>query len=351
MREERASTGMAAVQAGKSRNPWFAIGAFIGHHMVLAAPLCVIIGVAFPNQFSWLAPAVEVMFAFMTFQNALATTSRELLDVIRHPLPLLCSLFMLLVAMPLLAFGAGNLIVPGEPDVIAGMVIECCVPMGVTGLMWVDIYNGNRSFALAVVIVSTVLAPFTMPLTLQLLMGATVHVDLVAMMLDLLIMIALPAVAGMVCNDVSHGKANARVAPWLAPAAKIMLILILITNSTRISDSVRHMTPELVVIALTMAALSALGYVLGYVVARLLHRDVSECITLGITSGARNITSGAVLAAAYFPHVTMFPVMMGTLFQHVIAGLFGWAVRKLDARSRPAAVPEIERAMQEHKGR
>lgn len=342
---------MAAVQAGKRVNPWFAIGSFIGRHMVVAAPLCVLVGVAFPDQFSWLSPAVELMFAFMTFQNALATTSRELLDVVRHPLALLASLFVLLVAMPLLALAAGSLIVPGDPDVIAGMVIECCVPMGVTGLMWVDIYNGNRSFALAVVIVSTVLAPFTMPLTVQLLMGATVHVDLVAMMLDLLVMVALPALAGMACNDVSHGKANARVAPWLAPAAKIMLILILTTNSTHISDSVRHLTPELVVVALTMATLSALGYVLGYVLARLMHRDVGDCLTMGVTSGARNITSGAVLAAAYFPGVTMFPVMMGTLFQHVIAGLFGWAVRKLDARCKPAMAPQIEQALQEHDGR
>ena len=142
-----------------------------------------------------------------------------------------------------LALAVGNLVVPGNTDAIAGMVIEFCVPMGVTGLMWVDIYNGNRSFGLAVVVISTVLAPLTMPLTIQLLMGATVHVDLVAMMLDLLIMISLPAVAGMACNDLSHGKANARVAPWLAPASKIMLVLILATNSTRISGSIHHFTP------------------------------------------------------------------------------------------------------------
>ena len=342
---------MAAGLTGASaKKAWFSVGSFIGHHMVAVAPLCVILGVAFPECFAWIAPAVEAMFGFMTFQNALATTSRELLDVVRRPLPLLASLFVLLVGMPLIALGAGHLIVPGEADVIAGMVIECCVPMGVTGLMWVDIYNGNRSLSLAVVIISTVLAPFTMPLTLQLLVGATVHVDVLGMMLDLLLMVALPAVAGMLCNDASHGKANAVVAPWLAPAAKIMLGIILTTNSTRISDSVRNLTPELVLIALTMALLSALGYVLGYVFARLLHRDVSECLTLGVTSGARNITSGAVIAAAYFPHVTMFPVMMGTLFQHVIAGLFGWAVRKLDSRCAPKPAPEIERAQEEHAG-
>lgn len=324
---------------GGNKNPWFRIGTLIGRHMVVVAPLCVALGVAFPSLFSWISPAVSAMFAFMTFQNSLATTSRELLGVVRRPVPLLANLLVLFVAMPLIALLAGRLIVPDQPAVVAGMVIECCVPMGVTGLMWVDIYNGDRPFALAAVIVSTLLAPFTMPLTLQLLVGASVHVDVAAMMRDLAVMVALPAVAGMACNDLSHGKANERVAPWLAPASKLMLVAILLANSTRISDTVRNLTPQLVGIVAVMALLSGLGYVLGYLVARLLRRDAAVRITMGVTCGVRNITSGAVLAAAYFPHATMFPVLMGTLFQHIMAGIFGWAVARLDGRGEDGRGP------------
>jgi predicted Na+-dependent transporter len=324
--------------ANATSNPWFALGGFIGRHMVVVAPLCVFIGVMFP-QAEALTPAVELMFAFMTFQNAMATTARELWGVVRRPLPLLVALAVLLVVMPLVSFGAGRALFGTQPDVIAGMVIEYCVPMGVTGLMWTQIYNGNRSFALAVVVVSTVLVPLTLPLSLELLLGATVELDVAGMMLDLLTMVALPAVAGIACNDLSRGKANARVNPWLAPAAKLMLVVILVVNSTHISSAMRHLTWSLVAIAAVMACLGALGYALGYVAGRLLGLGVGDCLTMGITTGARNITSGAVLAAAYFPDATMFPVIMGTLFQHVIAGLFGWAVRRLDHRCTPAPAP------------
>ena len=334
----------------RAANPWFAIGSLIGRHMVVVAPLCVVLGVALPGAFSWISPGVEAMFAFMTFQNAMATTSRELLGVVRRPVPLLSALGILLVAMPLVAFALGNLLFPGNRDIVVGMVLECCVPMGVNGLMWTDIFNGNRSFALAMVVVSTVLAPFTLPLTMQLLMGTSVQVDVAGMMLDLVLMIALPAVAGMLCNDLSHGRANAKVAPWLSPAAKIMLVGILLSNATRISDTVRHLTPQLVEVALVMACLSALGYVLGYTAARLLHRGVGDCITMGVTTGERNLTSGAVVAAAYFPAGAMFPVIIGTLFQHIVASLFGWAVRRLDARCKPREVEEIERAHRDHTG-
>ena len=40
-------------------------------------------------------------------------------------------------------------------------------------------------------------------------------------------------------------------------------------------------------------------------------------------TGMRNISAGAVIAAAYFPGEVMFPVMIGTLFQQVLAALFG----------------------------
>ena len=46
----KAIDGMATVQAGKATNPWFAIGAFIGRHMAAAAPLCMLVGVLFPEN-------------------------------------------------------------------------------------------------------------------------------------------------------------------------------------------------------------------------------------------------------------------------------------------------------------
>ena len=46
-------------------------------------------------------------------------------------------------------------------------------------------------------------------------------------------------------------------------------------------------------------------------------------------AGMRNISAGAVIASAYFPCEVLFPVMIGTLFQQVLAASFGtWISRK-----------------------
>ena len=51
----------------------------------------------------------------------------------------------------------------------------------------------------------------------------------------------------------------------------------------------------------------------------------SNLLTVSVNVNLRicNISAGAVIAAAYFPGEVMFPVMIGTLFQQVLAALFG----------------------------
>lgn len=40
-------------------------------------------------------------------------------------------------------------------------------------------------------------------------------------------------------------------------------------------------------------------------------------------AGMRNISAGAVIATTSFPGEVLFPVLIGTLFQQVLAALYG----------------------------
>ena len=84
----------------------------------------------------------------------------------------LACLGVLHVLLPVLACGLGHLLFPGNDDLITGMVLEFSVPTAVVGLMWVTIYGGNSPLSLSLVIADTLLAPFLIPTTLQLLVGS-----------------------------------------------------------------------------------------------------------------------------------------------------------------------------------
>lgn len=305
---------------------WKRLGRSIGSHMPVIVVLCVAAGVLFPRALAPLGPAVPALFAFMTFQGSLDNTLRQVVGVLRDPLPLIAILSVTLVAMPALAFLLANALFGGNADLVAGILLAYCVPIGIVSFMWVGMFSGNTALGLTAILASTVVSPFSIPLTLKLLMGTTIHINAGGMMFDMLLMIALPALAGMLANDLTRGWAREVLSPAAAPLSKIFLIVIIASNSTSMSEYVLHMNWTRLGVALFVLLFTASGFAWGLLAARLLRADEATAITLSFDCGLRNISSGAVIATQYFPGETVFPVMCGTLFQQLLASLAGRAL-------------------------
>ena len=104
---------------------------------------------------------------------------------------------LLHVVIPVLTLGLGNLLFPHAPLFTTGLVLEYVIPTGVASLMWVGICGGNAPLCLSIVLLDTLAAPVVIPLSLKLLVGSVVEVDTWGMMGDMLVMVALPALAAM----------------------------------------------------------------------------------------------------------------------------------------------------------
>lgn len=301
---------------------WKKLGAFIAGHMVAIVPIGLALGILVPDAFMWLKPAISALFAFVTFQGSLANNFDNLVQAFRHPLPMVAAIVISQIAAPLIGWAVGSLFF-SDVDIITGIVLEWSVPIAVTSTMWVGIYGGNMALALGTLLISTLISPFTIPATLQVLMGATVRVDAAGMIRDMILMVALPALVGTALNDRTNGWAKRTLSPVLAPAARILVVLIITTNSTSLHDFILHLTPELVGVMVVIACLICASYALGFGAAKLLRLDRDSSVTLTFCSALKNISSGAVIAQEYFPAATMFPVMTGTLFNQVLAACIG----------------------------
>ncbi len=307
---------------------WKRLGGFIGSHMAFVSPTCVVLGVLFP-QLGAMRPLVTPLFAFMTFQSALSNTFANLARTVRHPVPMLVSLGLASVAMPWVACMLATALFGSDPNLVCGIVLEYSVPVAVVCAMWTNMLGGDPALSLATILVSTVAAPFTIPLTLHVLLGQTIEVDAARMMGEMVVSIALPALAGTLANDLTRGRAAREVSPVLAPAAKIALVLVILANSTGVAPYVRNLTSTLVAVAAFIGAFAACGYALGLLVARLLRRPYDQAASMTYLVGMRNISAGAVIAGEYFPGEVMFPVVIGTLFQQVLAALYGSLLGRL----------------------
>ena len=221
----------------------------IEKHMAFVTPACLILGVAFPEITGKGVTLVPVMFAVMTFIGALKSSFRDIAEVFRRPFPLLLSMLILHVVMPALSCGLGHLLFADQVDLITGMVLEFAVPTAVVGVMWVSIYKGNQPMILSLVVIDTVLAPFVIPVTLHVLIGARVKMNTMEMMQELVFMIALPAVLAMCLNQISRGRVKETWPPKLAFFSKICLVFVVVSNSSKVAPYIRHLTSRRVAVA------------------------------------------------------------------------------------------------------
>ncbi|MDO4805749.1 MAG: bile acid:sodium symporter family protein [Coriobacteriales bacterium] len=312
------------------RNAWIALGAFIGRHLMIIVPAGVVVGVLFPQLLLPVKPLVPTFFAIMTFQSSLSNDLAAMRTSLRRPLALFATILMVHVVLPLVTFGIATLIFGTGSPTVAGVLLEYTVPIGASTVMWIGMFAGELALGLSTLLVSTLISPFSIPLTLQVLVGTTVEIDALGMMGNMTYMVAIPALVATVLNEASHGWAKRTLAPATTPVSRLLLPLIVATNATGISEPLHHLTPALVGIMLLMLAFAIGAFVVGMALARLLSKgDDARFVAVSFGCGIRNVTAGAVLASQYFGPEVMFPAIIATPFQQVLAAAFGRIMERM----------------------
>lgn len=311
---------------------WKGLGVFIGRHLVVIVLCCLAAGILLPQAFAPLRSAVPTFFAIMSFQSALGITLRGLKDAVVHPLAIVLALVYVHVLSPLIAFLVGTALFGADSDLVVGIVLEYCVPVATSSIMWVAMYRGNLAIALATLLVSVLASPFAVPLTLHLLFGTVVEVNALGMVLDMLYMVVVPSVVGIVVNEATHGLGTRTLSASLMPLARLMLVVIIATNSSAISDFVFHLTPQLAGVLVFVGLFASFNFLMGAALAYVFRQRRERAVAMLFQSGMRNISAGAVLAMQYFPPASLFAVMAGVLFQQVLAALFGKVADRLLSR-------------------
>ena len=134
------------------------------------------------------------------------------------------------------------------------------------------------------------------------------------MMGDMMVMVALPALAAMTVYQVTGGQAAMTLKPRLALFAKLALLTVITANATSCSSFLRSIDGTLVLVMAAVFLLCLFGFLAGYWAAKLLGLDFPTRATMCLNTGLRNISAGSVLALQYFPAQVVFPVAFSPLF-------------------------------------
>ncbi|GAB3174408.1 bile acid:sodium symporter family protein [Telluribacter humicola] len=212
------------------------------------------------------------------------------------------------------------------PEIAAGVILVGSSPSGLASNVMSYIAKANVALSLTITAVATLLAPVLTPLLMKMLAGTFVQVDFMKMMVDIIKMIILPIGLGLLVNYIFRKQSVwlNRYMP-LVSMVGIALIISIITAAGR--DSL--LTIGVALVACTLIH-NLLGYVLGYLSARLLGLPEQDCRTISLEVGLQNggLASGIALQMGKVATVGLAPALFGPIMNITGSVLASWWSKK-----------------------
>jgi bile acid:Na+ symporter, BASS family len=279
-----------------------------------------------------------VLLGGLLLNAGLGVRASRLKGLVRQPLALSAGLFANL-AVPVAAIFmlSQALRVWHNPDevqnVLVGLALIASMPIAGSSTAWAQNADGDLALALGLVLLSTILSPFTTPAILHAVGWMTVgdySEDLHELAAGgtvgfLAIGVLLPCVLGMIGRAAAGEKRMAAARPGLKLANMAILLALNYTNATAALPQVvsepdwDFLAAILVVVTLVCAG----AFVAGWGVARLVRADAPRQTSLVFGLGMNNNGTGLVLAGtALADHpLVLLPILVYNLVQHLAAGV------------------------------
>ncbi len=229
-----------------------------------------------------------------------------------------------------------------EPGLAVGLILVASCPGGTASNLITYLARANVALSVVMTMTSTLLAFIMTPLWCQLLAGQYVPVDALGLCLSTIQVVVLPVLIGVFCNWRFHRQVTA-VARF-APAVAVIAIIFIAGGI--VAQSAESVIAHAGRVALAVLLLHGLGFVFGYLIARLLRFPIISARTISIEVGMQNGGMAAMLAKKHFAAQTMagVPAVFCSVIQTLVGSLLAawWCRRPVPEGERkilPAAVP------------
>jgi BASS family bile acid:Na+ symporter len=334
-----------------------------------------------------IVPLVQIIM----FGMGTKLSGQDFVRVLVMPRPVFIGVVLHFGVMPLTGYTIARTF--GFPaEIAAGVVLIGSVSSGVASNVIVYLARGNVALAVTVTACSTLVSPFMTPLLMKTLAARLVPIDFFAMMIEVFSMVIVPVAAGLIANRILYSSnrwvelpkrlilvaasafalaAALGFAPasnlgslvslgrgaavgftliglitvtrlvvsvwlngppdWLDKAlpfismAGICLVIAIITARSR--DRLLTVGPLLIVAAILH---NAIGYLLGYWLARLARLDESACRTVAVEVGMQNggMATGLAMSVLKSADAALAPAIFGTWMNISGSVLASWWRRR-----------------------
>ncbi|MBF0803526.1 MULTISPECIES: bile acid:sodium symporter family protein [unclassified Neisseria] len=297
---------------------------FVGQTFALWAALFAGIAFAAPETFKWVLPHIPLLLGVVMFGMGLTLSPADFKILGRHPKAVLVGVAAQFVIMPLTAYAlAAGFNLP--PEIAVGVILVGACPGGTASNVITYLARGDVALSVAVTSVSTLLAPVLTPAVFYLLANQWLDISAGAMFGSIAQMVLLPVVAGVAAHLLFRKQAEAAAGALpLVSVAAIVLIIGAVVGAAK----PKILESGLLILGVVVLH-NGIGYLLGFLAARLCRLPFSAQKTLAIEVGMQNSGLGAVLASAYFTPLAAVPSAVFSVWHNISGSLLAsyWAAK------------------------
>jgi len=253
----------------------------------------------FQDWFLW-------FFAVTMFALGMVLEPAELRETLRRPKSIALGVLAQYTIMPGLGFLTAWLS-GADSDLALGFILVGCAPDAMAGNVIVYLAGGATAYSVAMTAATTFISPLVTPSLVLLLGGVFLPIPFWPMVRTVLLIVALPLAVGMFLRRFTEGAR--KIVQEAAPAVAVVSIVIICAFA--VASNQKLISTMGISVLVWVIVLNLLGYVLGWLAARLYRFDNRYSIALAIDVGMQNAGLGVALALTHFGPRAALP---GALF-------------------------------------
>lgn len=292
------------------------LSAFVGKTFALWVILFAVLGFVLPDTFKQLTPYIVTLLGIIMFGMGLTLSLDDFREVARRPVDVAIGVAAQFLIMPLIAVIL-TMIIPMSPEVAAGVILVGCCPGGTSSNVMTYLSKGDVALSVACTSVTTLAAPIVTPFLVWLFASQFLPVDAMAMFVSIVKVILLPLALGFLLQKLVPGIVKAAV-PALPLVSVIGIVLIV---AAVVGASKPAIASSGLMIFAVVVLHNGIGYLLGYLAARVTGLSVAKRKAIAIEVGMQNSGLGAALANAHFSPVAAVPSAIFSVWHNISGAL------------------------------
>ncbi len=279
-------------------------------------------GFLYPPSVTWMSGSlITIGLAVIMLGMGLSLQAADFRRVFEQPRRVFVGVALQYTVMPLAGYSFAVLFeLPDE--FAAGLILVACCPGGTASNVISFLARADLCLSVTMTAVSTLLAALLTPTLTLLLVGDRLEVNPLGLFLDTATVVLLPVFAGLLLNHYLTSTAQV-LKPFAPPVAVIAIALIVGSVLGAKREAVIESGLQL---AAAIVVFHLCGFVLGYVLGRLVAGDEPAARTIGIEVGMQNSGLGVDLARKNFAGTLADVPGAISAMTHCILGSFAAAL-------------------------